>query len=207
VYAQSTPKPTMPEFTLKVVNSSINHPAIYSIDPYTGKNETVTPATHDETKDIVITITNQPFTPFKDSNGNWILLFYNIQSKGHFSDSWSTISYKYDLGWLTQSNSDFTLTSYDINSTAVDAQFDFRVQAMIGYFNDSGFPEYMHIEPTFVGQTSDWSSTQTVTKGASSNSPNPVATVPELSWLAIVPLLLSVLPVALLLKHRKVTHG
>jgi hypothetical protein len=91
--AYSAIKPSVPEFTLEVVHSSDDHPAIYSIDPYTGENMTIVQARVDYITEIVITIKNQPFTPYKDSNGNWIELYYNVQSKGHFSDSWNTVSY------------------------------------------------------------------------------------------------------------------
>ena len=36
-FAQSIPKPSVPEFTLKYVDNSHNVLPIYGVDPYTGK--------------------------------------------------------------------------------------------------------------------------------------------------------------------------
>ena len=176
-FAQSVPKPSVPEFTLKIVHRSYDHPAIYKIDPYTGENVTIVQEKHDESTEIVATIKNQPFTPYEDSDGNWIELYYNVQSKGHFGDSWNTISYLYDNGWLTQSDSDYTTRSFPANSTPTNAQVDFRVQAMIGYFHDVYYGLTVSTLE-FVGETSDWSniltlrmSDGTVTQSPSSSSP------------------------------------
>ena len=57
----------------------------------------------------------------------------------------------------------------------------------------------------FDGVTSVWSSTQTITISENSGSPTPTPTVPELSWLAIVLLLLSGFSVAVMTSHRKIT--
>jgi hypothetical protein len=39
-FAQSITKPSVPEFTLVLVDSSYDVPTTYSIDPYTGENVT-----------------------------------------------------------------------------------------------------------------------------------------------------------------------
>ena len=67
--AQTIPKPSVPQFTLKFENGSSIQPATYSIDPYTGKNVTISPATYQQWADILLTVKNQPFTPYKNSNG------------------------------------------------------------------------------------------------------------------------------------------
>ncbi len=162
-YAQTTPKPIVPEFTLEVVRSSYEHPAVYSIDPYTGENVTIVQARVDYVTEIVITIKNQLFASYKDSNGNWIELFYNIQSKGHFSHSWNTISNMYDIGPLKQSDTGFTTQSYWANSTPANAQIDFRAQAMIGFYHDVYTGQTLNgYSPVFVGENSAWSSIQTL---------------------------------------------
>jgi hypothetical protein len=64
----------------------------------------------------------------------------------------------------------------------------------------------------FNGTQSDWSPTQTVTIPASNVStnptvtPSPTPTVPEFSWLAILPLCVSVFLVAVYFKHRRTNH-
>ena len=63
VFAQSIPKPSVPEFTLKYIDNSYDVPpsTTTTIDQYTGKEiVTTTPGYHVENKSIEITITNQP---------------------------------------------------------------------------------------------------------------------------------------------------
>ena len=101
-------------------------------------------------------------------------------------------------------------------------QVDFRACAVIGYTMtgqktpnpnpfDARNPYYTEF---FVVQESDWSPTQTITISANSVSPNPTLlptntpspspspTVPEFSWLALLPLFISLLFVAIKLRHR-----
>ena len=93
-------------------------------------------------------------------------------------------------------------------------QVDFQVQAMIGYLQSTPSLSLPLGDYEFIGQASGWSSTQTVTIPASSDSSSPSLTatptstpaVPELSWLVIVPLLLCVLFFALVLRHRKTAN-
>ena len=40
-------------------------------------------------KTIAFTVENQPFTPYTDSIGNYIGLYYNFEVKGHFTDTWT----------------------------------------------------------------------------------------------------------------------
>jgi len=115
------------------------------------------------------------------------------------------------------------LTLLDPNAT----QIDFQVEALIGYYS---------LNDVFIGQTSGWSNTQTLevsipSDAAPSSTPTPPSTpttsfvpttsptitqtpatsstpaVPELSWLVIIPLMLSLLFVAVILRHRKTCQG
>ena len=71
----STPKPSVPEFTLKYVDHSYDVPPTYSTDPYTGKTVMTQAGYHVENKSIEVTIKNQPFTNYKDASGNNVMLF------------------------------------------------------------------------------------------------------------------------------------
>jgi hypothetical protein len=229
------PTPSVPQYTIKFVNSSYEVPTSYSTDPFTGQNVTH-PGYYVENSSIVLKITNQPFVSFIDTiNGApWnISLFIDVQMKGHFSENW-TSPYSADLGYLTQSNSEYTImifpvvpsessqSGYDIENyypygssfhstltgIASDGQVDFRVQVMIGYVHrvpsSVGNP-FFNMPWVFDGQTSAWSNTQTITlpAGSSSTSPSPTPTVPEFSWLAILPLFVSLLFVAVIIIRRK----
>lgn len=114
---------------------------------------------------------------------------------------------------------------YTLGNIAGEGKVDFRIQAVIGYstrYNDTSVPGFPSNDPTdpnprhyvFTGEFSDWSNTETISIPSGevtiSETTNPTAsttpTAPELPWLAIVPLLLSVLSIALILKHKRVTH-
>jgi hypothetical protein len=222
VGAQSIPKPSVPEFTVKWLNQSYTVPVSYSIDPYTGQS-IKHPSYYVDNSSIQITIKNQPFVPYKDTINGWtISLFYNIREKGHYTDTWKNI-YLTDELPVASYDSQYTVYTYPVQhySNAPDeyylgsllvqitegGQVDFQVQAMIGYVHrilQGSFAPYY-----FNGTQSDWSPTQTVTIPASNVSPNPTVTpsptpiVPEFSWLAILPLLLSVFSVAVILSLRK----
>ena len=98
-----------------------------------------------------------------------------------------------------------------LDKIPMDGQLDFQVQALVGHnstvwYNISalwaGVGTYV---PAVAYDTEgNWSNTQTVTIPASSISPSP--TVPELSWLAILPLLLSMFFPAMTLRYRKTAN-
>jgi hypothetical protein len=197
-FAQSEIKPSAPQFTLKLDNSTLE-----------------------------FTIKNQTFTPFYDSSGNYIDLYYNFRCKQHYGDQWtnypfaetgqgtlkSVNGYTVMYGSLSPeypaSNSQYTTVSaslwfFDLQSLNA-SQEDFQVQALIGHIDpivlsyETDFGYYV-----FTGQSSDWSNTQTITQPSSSPSPTSTPTVPEFPMIAI-PLFLSLLSAAaiLILKKQK----
>jgi hypothetical protein len=212
--AQSIPKPTVPEFTAKYVDRSYTVQATTTIDPYNGQNVT-NPSYYVENRTLEIAIKNQPFTPYIDSTtgAQWkITLMYQIRTKGHFAQDWTNLSFVED-GFFAASNSEYTTVSYSIGEGSVwgnlkaNDQVDFQVEAMIGYVHRTvGFMSWF-----FTGESSDWSPTHTVTIPANSASASPsptqlpitTPTIPELSWLAILPLFVALLFIAIKLSHRK----
>ena len=102
--------------------------------------------------------------------------------------------------------------SFPINSNST---VDIQVMAYVGY-SSQGWVAYQLNSPCLGGQfmgvtaldtSSNWSNTQTITIAATSTSTTPTSsptpTVPEFSWLLIVPLLLSIFSVAVVLRHRE----
>lgn len=173
---QATSKPSAPEFNVKYVTNAYDVPPTTSstTDPYTGKTvTTTTPGYRVEEKSIQITVTNQPFTPYTDANGNSINLFYNVRYRGHFGDesSWITPFYEAirngEYGFTQknpQSNSQFTVITIPSEFRAGDA-VDFQVQTMEGFHTPwEPLPIPMGTSK-FSGKSSDWSSTQTITIG------------------------------------------
>jgi hypothetical protein len=88
-------------------------------------------------------------------------------------------------------------------------ELDFQVIAMYGYYYTQEPASHDPFVPsqTVFGVIADgesgWSPTQTLTIGQNSATTTPTPTVPELSWLAIMPLLLSAFSLAIIFRHRK----
>jgi flagellar basal body-associated protein FliL len=171
----SIAEPSVPEFTVELVDTSYDVPTTYSTDPYTG--DTVTHAGyHVARRTIEIRIKNPPFTPFV-SDGREIEFYYNIRIKGHYEEWGSEFGEVYNFGEMpTRSNSEYTVISYNSEGTysfnlapvyrmlevSADGEVDFQVKALIGYRYEAvtapGFHGWF-----FDGKESGWSSTRTLT--------------------------------------------
>lgn len=220
--AQTIPKPFVPEFTAKLVDRSYNVPETTNIDPYTGQTIN-SPAHRVENYTINLTIKNQPYTPVNANNGANTSFVFQIQVKGHFAKDWIPM-YPFGEG-PKMSNSDYTvitylllsetpdsyyLTSHDstmpstntITGLPPNASIDFQVEALSGYWTRTIEFGSQHFE----AQESGWSSTQTVTIPANSVSPNSSPTVPEFPVFAILPLFVSMLSIAVILRYQKISN-
>ncbi len=202
---QPIPTPSVPKFTIKFVLASNN---ITTIDPYTGQS--ITKQYQNNTVQLVIK--NQPFLPPDDLT--WF--DYNVRYKGHSQENWTEVfveSMAQSFLYPQNNSSENTSISVYLSGNQIEAQeygfiyyqgygqIDFQVEAVIATFH----PFAPHGDTgTWAYETSGWSETQTVTIPATSASPSPTPTVPEFSWLAIVPLLLSVFSVVVILRHRKI---
>jgi hypothetical protein len=186
----SIPKPSVPEFTLKLADHSYDVPTTYSIDPYTGENVTH-PGYHVKLTALEMTIKNQPFVPYYDAESGWnISFYYNIRIKGYYSGDWIEL-YRPSDGYPTQSDSEYTVISLGTlgnglslvtNAKMIDVpsggKVDFQVEAMIGYVHRviEGAWAPWH----FTGETSGWSNTQTITIPTFTPSPSsPSPTSPD----------------------------
>ena len=226
------PKPAVPQFSVALYDSSYDIPASTSIDPFNGQQTTL-PATHHDARTLVFTFQNQEFTPFTltDINNNVydVQFYFNIRWKGHFGQDWNVL-FGPHYGYIKPTsgpqtiyvaNGSFSQQEFDVVQWSVSfpayAQIDFQVEALTGY----------PTTPTiFTGQESGWSNTQTVTLNETVtslpsvfpqiyNSPLPstspmqtpesTPTVPELSWLAVLPLL-SLFFVAVIIRQRKTAN-
>lgn len=173
----SIPKPSVPEFTMKLVDNSYDVPLTYTyeIDPFTGEEVQISSGGyHVENKSLVFTIKNQQFTPCTVKDGNVTNLHYKIRVKGHFAEDWT------ELGYIDSTDAETTIKAYALGENSdiymlrgvtSGGQVDFQVQALIGYAYEvydydthSGlFYLYFPGETCFTGETSGWSSTQTLT--------------------------------------------
>ena len=166
----SIPKPSVPEFTVKLVDNSYGVPPTTTtkIDQYTGKEIVVTtPGRHVENKSIEITIKNQLLAPCTDADGHEVKLYYNVRSKGHFGEDWTApLPFrKYDpvSRIPVYSSSGYTVVTCSADYPA-DAQVDFQVEAFIGHYYYDSIPGHpLGIYSAFkVDATSGWSNTQTI---------------------------------------------
>jgi hypothetical protein len=168
VKAQTTSIPSVPEFTLKVVDHSYDVPSktTSSTDPYTGEVTTSTiPGYHVDNKTIEITIKNQQFTRSSDNR-----LYYNVSYKGHYENEWKYHRSGYYARdsitgprFFFQSSSEYTVIEM---GAPTKGEMDFRVQAQIGYYTEqldySAIPGSPYTYYVFHGKESSWSSPKTI---------------------------------------------
>jgi hypothetical protein len=220
---QLIPKPSVPEFTVKFADNSYDVSSTYGVDPYTGKEVITQAGYHVQNRTIEVAIKNQPFTPYEDANGNSIGLYYSVRVKGYFGDSWGYPNFGYyyvegdaeanyvgaDIG------SNYTVITYGLvgnNGTqgylcldiSAGGQADFQVRAFIGYDTrtTSMTPLGESYRDVFTGETSDWSSTQTLTIPT---SPSPTGSPPPelLAIILAVALIVAIIGAGLLVYFKK----
>jgi hypothetical protein len=178
--AQTVP-PSAPEFTVKQVDYSYDEPVTvsYSTDPFSGQQiADQSGGEHISGSTIVLTVKNQPFQPQNLTDGNVTALRFVIQWKGHFAN-WNDppgVTGLTEYG--NQSGSDYStieIPENDIRSRSISSgdQLDFRIRAQTGHY----YTAYHEVDYHYIGapsrieqftefdvaQSSDWSSTQTLT--------------------------------------------
>jgi len=195
----SFPTPSIPQFTVRLVNNSYYTQPITTTttDPYTGQpTTTTTPSRYVQDEYVELTIKNQSFTQANGSN-----LFFDIRTKGHFANDWSYISPYY--GYIMENySSKYTIVQTYYNDVPSTGQIDFQVRAIIGYVYLQT-PVIVSQHRILTGQNGEWSDIQTVSlpDGAvfttpftnpppsqtplpsytPTSTPSPTPTVPELS--------------------------
>jgi hypothetical protein len=177
-------KPSIPEFTVKLVDRSYDVPASTSIDPYTGKTVTYG-AEHVRNSTMEFTIKNQPF-----DSSNGFILYYDIRWKGHFVEIWTEVWEPHEFS-IKMSDSDYTTIvfvssgggafvgpdSAQIN-LPFGGQLDLQVEVFVGGYVP-GTGAYPELNRHFVIEAeSGWSNTQTLTNsdGSVTVSPSPTST-------------------------------
>jgi len=208
-YALAQSKPPAPEFTVELVEKVIDEAPTYTVDPYSGETITKTDGYH--TSYWVVDIKIKNITPD---------IYYNYRIKGHFGKEWSVCPL-IDNGegvWTTRESSPFTFVpvptyakatsseytevKIDMQSLRAGDQVDVQVQAISGTIENAPNGGYMIL----TGQGSDWSNIQTLTAPGVSEAVSPSPTVPELPWIAIVPLFVFVPLIATVLLRKKRTQ-
>jgi len=150
-------KPSVPEFTVKIVDKSYNEPSTQSTDPYTGKT-TTHPGYRVENKVIEITIKNQKPA-----------VMYSIRTKGHFEE-WTqspNINGLYGATYYSDADEYTVIEFSSIERYSDGAQIDFQVIALLGSFEEDF--SYGLRGSVFYGEKSEWSKTQTLTINKNNN--------------------------------------
>ena len=112
--AQSIPKPSGPDFTIKFVDHSYTVEESSQINPYNGKTEVIPAHQVQNYATIELTINYQHITPAMERDFN-AEFRYDINVKGHFAKNW-TIMYSLFEG-PEPSNSDHTIITYELVSS------------------------------------------------------------------------------------------
>ncbi len=182
---QATPKPSVPQFTLKIVIHSYDVAPECTTNPYTGETTITQEGCHVEYKAIDITIQNQP------GDDVW----YVVQFKGHYTNDWRNYwapmpnSAEFEDLIHQSSDGDHTVISVPINNDAEQGGtrtnfpeggvVEFRVQAEKGNYEETA-NTFQGITTRFNGEISDWSSVQSITIPVES-TPTPATINPTIT--------------------------
>jgi hypothetical protein len=139
-----------PEIASVVINNDpVWSPPLIITDPYTGEVTYSAPGCWVQNGNIEITIKNRPFTAYTNENGNLVNIYYCVFIKDAKNSPLFATTPKRTV---YQSNSDYTVITFtynddeialpDIYVTRENIVLDFRVQAVIGYFNVGTRPQY-----------------------------------------------------------------
>jgi hypothetical protein len=202
--------PAIPDFTVQYVDNSYYIPPTYGVDEFSGETVQKGGGFTVENKSIQVTIKNQPFTPYKNSEGEDIVLSYYVRYKGHYGDGWHYQNTIVDSASSKDTTTiTFVLKDYMVlKGLSAGDKVDFEVQSKIGYYTfvpdpmRSGF--YHEGTYEFTGESSAWSSTQTLTVPGATQSVVPSPTVPELPTASILLLLLLIPVVAVFIRRRNI---
>ena len=179
--AQTMTQLPVPEFTLQIVDHSYDVAPTYTIDPYTGQNQTASYGYHVEKRFINVVITNPNITSFSNANGNVVNLYYNVRERGHFYQNWTNYDPTDDSN-MAPTNNQYTTIPYGFGNEnpggfsiflgyiAPGGMVDFQVQAIEGYYSqvevnssDSYCWRIQEYNVFTQTGTSGWSDTQTIT--------------------------------------------
>ncbi len=173
-------KPSVPEITVRYVDRSYYVEPVYGVDPYSGKTVQTGGGFTEENKTIEIGINSQSFTPCVYMDGDTprsVFLTWQVRIKGHYENDWH--NFTENPVW----NESYKVITYGswtnglkINSLKAGDQIDVQVQTKIGYRVCTSGDLYDLDSWVFHGETSDWSSIQTLTIGENQSAITPTAT-------------------------------
>ena len=193
-FAQSTPKPQLPNFTLEVVEHSYDLPPVYEIDQFTGENITISEGANYQWRTLDFTIANQ-LVPSGNS------LYFNIRYRGQYASDWTNVYY--EGRYVAAQSGKYSTIPFLISGHMPSSQGDlyhliipegatvnFQVEALIGSIT-RGSTQFGSGD-VFSGEASGWSNARTITTPQASASispstnPTPPSTIPELPFIIVI---------------------
>jgi len=159
--------PSNPSAAPEIVSVIFHHnpiwrPPVYSTNSYTGEVTEVTRGYWRPNGTVDITIKNRSFTPYIDTNGNYVNVYYTFFTQSsHLGIPWDIFDRPSYAVYQSSSNYTIFTLRYDdsfskgqdqLSASTEGASYDFRVQAVIGYFQ--GSPPF--INAVFEGEGSEW---------------------------------------------------
>ncbi|MGD6810485.1 MAG: hypothetical protein ACQCN3_12370 [Candidatus Bathyarchaeia archaeon] len=171
--AVATSKPSVPEFTLKIVARPYDVAPATTIDPYTGKTTTIHGGYYVENKSIDITIKNK--MPYSTDYSSGPDVWYQIQYKGYYEDTWKTYyspKSQYE-GYILQPKGDYTVVSIPCDDFPKEAIVDFKIREAVGGFEYLPHGLFWYDYYKFNGEVGDWSSTQAINLSSQNSATNP----------------------------------
>jgi hypothetical protein len=177
VSAQTGFKPSVPQFSVKLIDNSYVQPPVYTTDPYTGEIKSLNAGGYVSDKTIEVIIKSQPFTAYTNASDHEMDLYYIIEVKGHFSEYWTIWADHF----YKQYNSEDIVVKKSANNYDDGSQLEFRVKAVVAY--DASYYDYMAFQRSQYWldehATSDYSNIKTLK--ISYASPSQTATLPSVT--------------------------
>jgi hypothetical protein len=175
VIVQAASKPSIPQFSVKLIDNSYDVPPSTTTvtDLYTGKETITTNSGYRVEKyDVEITIKNQPFKPYTNADDGYVCenIYYAIQAKPHFGEVWGSYAFYNPSENIEQSSSKETVVTFTLTDNGCWAQpppggqLDFRVEAYTGYWKS--IPREIFSDAyiaLFRYESSGWSNIKTIT--------------------------------------------
>ena len=159
--AQTISPPSVPSFTVQVIDEKGTVPTTYSLNSSSGQIVATIGYNYEET-DVYVVIDNQPLAleyPIANQSNDYQGFYYDIQYRGpNSSNPWEERN-NINEGYVPTSNEKYT--NVTLGDPYGNGTLDVRVQAMIGRIYQATY--FPYIPASFEGQTSGWSLTQTVT--------------------------------------------
>jgi len=167
-------QPVVPRFDPFLNTHPEYIPPTYGVDPSTGKAVIIQAGYEVVNKWVGVRVWGQPFWEYNNAAGQRVLLYYHVRWQSNLDTAWqsfpSEVKYYHDSmdPWDTEGEGCIISIGFKgiegVGMQLIDPNaetIDFQVEALIGYYDSND---------NFVGQTSGWSNTQTITIPASDSS-------------------------------------